>query len=134
MRINAEDFEKARALIPGFFRFNYEEPFSQALLALNEDMLFIYDDHAPDLVVEDTITYMVKARIPLSSIEMVVDETILKQPELAGLDRLCILLNDQTDGLYFYYFNEDTKTHKNFIAGLKHYKVTVQSRKIKLTA
>ena len=136
MKINAEDFEKAHALMPGLFRFNKDQPFSQAVLALNEEMLFIYDDHAPDAVdtATETLTYRVKVHIPLNTVEMVVNEHILKQPELAGLDRLGILLIGQTETIYFYYFNEDTKTFKNFISGLKHYKIVVQNRKIKLTA
>ena len=137
MKINAEDLEKARALMPGLFRFNEDQPFSQALLALNETELFIYDDHAPDEIrgeAKDEFVYSVKLRIPLNTIETVVDEKIIKQPELAGLDRLAILLDGTAQTYYFYYFNEDTKTSKNFIAGLKHYKVVVGTRKIKLTA
>ena len=137
MKINAEDLEKARALMPGLFRFNNEMPFSQAVLALNEQELFIYDDHAPDAIqgeANDELVYKVKVRIPLNTIETVVDEKIVNQPELAGLDRLSILLAGSPETYFFYYFNEDKKTSNNFIAGLKHYKVAVQSRKIKLTA
>ena len=48
MNVIAEDLEKARALLPGLFKFQEGEPFSQAVLAVNEEMVFVYNDHAPD--------------------------------------------------------------------------------------
>ena len=134
MNINAEELDKALAVLPGLFKFNEEEPFSQAILAISEEALFVYNDHAPDQVSGDTFTYRVKVKIPLNSIDTIVEEQIIKQPELAGLDRLGILLRGETNTIYFYYFNEDKKSIKSFLSYLKRLKVSSVSRKVKLSA
>ena len=131
--IFAEDIEKGRAFLPGLFKFNEDELFNQALLAINDDLLFIYNDHAPDSVLGDDWTYSIKKRFFLKEIKMVVNEVIIKNKDLEGLNRLAIVMTDSKTPHYFYYFNQDKANSKNFIAGLKHYGVSVQTRKVDLS-
>ena len=132
MKIRAEDIDKARALLPGLFKFNEGEKFSQAILCLSEDMLFIYGDHAPDYTDQEEKVYHVKMRFPMENINTVVDEKLMKQPELAAVDRIAILAsNDET--YYFYYFNDNKKAVNNFLAGLKHYGYPFQSHKLNMS-
>lgn len=132
MKIRAEDMEKARALLPGLFKFDESERFSQAILALGEDELFIYCDHAPDYVDSEEKVYHVKMRFPKNNIATVVDEKLMKQPELAALDRIAILASNK-ETYYFYYFNDKNKVVSNFIAGLKHYGYPFQSHKVDMS-
>ena len=131
MNVRAEDLEKARALLPGLFKFNEGERFSQAVLALNEDLLFIYNDHAPDQVMGEDAFYSVRYRFPKEMINTIVDEKLIKQPDLAGLNRLAIFTIEE-ETYYFYYFSDNRKAVNNFIAGLKHYGYEIVSRKISL--
>ena len=131
MNVNAEDFEKARALLPGLFKFKDGEPFSQALLAVNEEMLFVYNDHAPDSVYGENLEYSVRLRFPKGSIDTIINEKIYKQPELKGLNRLTIMTRDE-DVFYFYYFNKDKGMIKNFIAALKHFHYSTETNKTNL--
>ena len=131
--IFAEDIEKGRAFLPGLFKFNEEELFNQALMAINEDMIFIYNDHAPESILGDDWTYSVRRRFFLRDIKMVVNEVIIKNKDLEGLNRLAIVMQGSKTAQYFYYFNQDKDNYKNFIAGLKHYGVSVQSRKVDLS-
>ena len=132
MNIVAEDIEKARAFLPGLFKFDENEPFKQALIALNDAYIFIYNDNAPDAINGDDWNYSVKYRFPLSDIKMVVNEKISKQPLLEGLFRLAIHTQKIKDPFYFYYYNNDKKTYSNFIAGLKFFGVTVETHHIEL--
>jgi len=131
MKVNAEDLEKARAFLPGLFKFQDEEPFSQAVLAVNEEMLFIYNDHAPDYKEGDNLQYRVKLRFPKGSIDTIFHEKIVKQPDLKGLNRLSIMTRDE-DVFYFYYFNDDKAFINNFIAALKHFHYSVETNKTNL--
>ena len=131
--IFAEDIEKGRAFLSGFYKFNEGELFNQALLALTEDSLLIYNDHAPDSVVEDGWNYSVKKRYDLKEIKTVINEIIINYRDLSGLNRLAIVKQDSKVPDYYYYFSKNKANYKNFIAGLKHYGVTVQSRKVDLS-
>ena len=131
--IFAEDIEKGRAFLSGFYKFNEGELFNQALLALTQDSLLIYNDHAPDSVVEDAWNYSVKKRHSLQDIKMVINEIIINYRDLSGLNRLAIVLQDSKVPDYYYYFNKNKAKYKNFIAGLKHYGVSVQTRKVDLS-
>ena len=64
---------------------------------------------------------------------MVVNEVIIKNKDLEGLNRLAIVMKDTKETFYFYYFNQDKDNSKNFIAGLKHYGLSVQTRKVDLS-
>jgi len=131
--IFAEDIEKGRAFLPGLFKFNEDELFNQALMAIEENTLFIYNDHAPDSVIGEDWTYAVKKRFFLKEIKMIVNEVIINNKDLEGLNRLAIVIQGSKTALYFYYFNQDKDNSKNFIAGLKHYGVNVQTRKVDLS-
>ena len=131
MNVIAEDLEKARALLPGLFKFQEGEPFSQAVLAVNEEMVFVYNDHAPDFKDGNNLQYRVRLRFPKGSIDTIFNERIVKQPDLAGLSRLSIMTRDE-DVFYFYYFNQDKGMVKNFIAALKHFHYSVETTKTNL--
>ena len=131
MNVNAEDFEKARALLPGLFKFADETPFTQAVLAVNPEMLYVYDDHAPDFKDGDNLQYRVKMRFPHDSLDTIIHEKIYKQPDLAGLNRLSIMTKAE-DVFYFYYYKKDKKAINNFIAALKHFKYSVETDKTNL--
>ena len=131
MNIHAEDIEKARAFLPGLFKFDEEGLFKQALLALSEDTLFIYNDNAPDTTFDEDWNYSVKLRIPLEDVKQVTNELIYKHPDLEGLNRLAIAVVGE-DPLYFYYYADDKKSSNNFLAGLKYYGVEVSDRRVEL--
>ena len=131
MNVYAEDLEKARALMPGLFKFYEEGPFCQAVLAVNEEMLFVYNDHAPDFVEGENLQYRVKLRFPKGSIDTIFNEKIYKQPDLAGLSRLSIMTKDE-DVFYFYYYNKDKKAIQNFVAALKHFHYSIETNKTNL--
>ena len=132
MSIKAEGFDKARVILAGLYKFGEEEPFNQAVLALNDEMMFLYNDHAPDVVSGDEWIYNIKERFLLNDVETVIDETLLKRPELSGLNRLAILIAGEEDPHYFYYYTENVKEVKNFLAALKHFGVETTSRKVKV--
>ena len=131
MNVIAEDLEKARALLPGLFKFQDSEPFSQAVLAVNEEMLFVYNDHAPDFKEGNNLQYRVRIRFPKASIDTIFNEKIVKQPDLKGLNRLSIMTRDE-DAFYFYYFEQDKALVKNFVAALKHFHYSVETNKTNL--
>ena len=134
MNIFAEDIEKARAFLPGLFKFEGDNQFKQALLAVNETDIFIYNDHAPDTIVGDDWSYNIKVRFSLDQIKQVANEIIVKQPDLEGLNRLAIQIAGEKEPLYFYYYIENKKASNNFMAGLKFYGVPIQNRRVELIA
>ena len=130
MSIRAEDFDKVQSLIPGLYKFNEEQPFSQALLALTEDALLIYDDHSPDKIEGNVKSYLVKRRFPLENIDVVVDEKIVKRPEITGLNRLSfVFLSDDNDD-HFFYFLENSREVKDFLKSLRRLKISVVDSKV----
>ena len=132
MSIKAEDFEKVQCLIAGLYKFDEEQPFSQALLGLTDQDLLIYNDHAPDRIEGDANVYLVRKRIPLENIDVAVDEKIVKRPELAGLNRLTfVFVTDEQDDHFFYYVENDREV-KDFLKTLKRSKVSVVENKLKL--
>ena len=131
--IFAEDIEKGRAFLPGLFKFNEDELFNQALLALGEDVLYVYNDHQPDNINGEDWHYNVKKRFFINEIKLVVNEVIQNNKDLEGLNRLVIAMQGFKTPYYFYYFTQDKANCKNFIAGLKHYGIAVQSRKVDLS-
>ena len=131
MNVVAEGLEKARALMPGLFKFYEDGPFFQAVLAANEEMLYVYNDHAPDMVNGDSLNYQVKVRFPKESIDTIFNEIIYKQPDLKGLNRLSIMTRDE-NVYFFYYFSKDKKAIGHFISSLKHLRYSVESHKTNL--
>ena len=131
MNVMAEDLEKARALMPGLFKFYEDGPFFQAVLAANEEMLFVYNDHAPDFVNGENLTYKVKVRFPRETIDTIFNEIIYKQPDLKGLNRLSIMTREE-DVFYFYYFSKDKRAIGHFISSLKKLRYSVESHKTNL--
>lgn len=130
MSIKAEEFEKVISFIPGLYKFNEAQLFSQAILALTDKELLFYNDHAPDKVEGDVKSYIIKRRIPLDEIDVVVDEKIVKRPELTGLNRLTIVfLNDQED-CHFFYFLENIKAVKEFLKSLKRSRISIVESKV----
>jgi len=131
MNVNAEDLEKASALVPGLFKFYEDGQFFQAVLAASAETLYIYNDHAPDFKDGENLQYRVKLRFPHESIDTIFNEKIYKQPDLAGLSRLSIMMKDE-NVYYFYYFNKDKKVVSRFISALKKLKYSVETNKTNL--
>ena len=78
MNVIAEDLEKACALLPGLFKFYEDGQFFQAVLAVNAECLYIYNDHAPDFKDGDNLQYKVKVRFPHESLDTIFNEKIYK--------------------------------------------------------
>ena len=132
MNVIAEDLEKACALMPGLFKFYEDGQFFQAVLAVNAENLYIYNDHAPDNKTADAVSYKVKVRIPYESIYAIVNERIINNNDMSGLSRLHIMFDKKDTGMFFYYFLEDKKPLKFFLAILKQNGFPVQNRKVDL--
>ena len=132
MNVNAEELDKADALLPGLFKFDDFESFSQAVIAVNEQFIYLYDDHAPSEINGDNYFYKVKRRFSLDSISSILDEKINKQPDLAGLGRIGIMVGED-EPQYFYYQLSNKKMAQNFLKCLKRYGLTIDSRKVSLT-
>ena len=131
MNVHAEDLEKALALLPGLFKFYEDGQFFQAVLAVNEESLYLYNDHAPDNKNGNDLQYKVKLRIPHETVDAVLNEKIYKQPDLAGLSRLSIMTREE-DVYYFYYFDKDKKAINSFVSTLKKLKYSVETTKTNL--
>ena len=131
MNINIEEYNNCQAFLPGLFKFLENGLFSQAILALSDKELLIYDDHAPDVVADKSLTYKVKARFPLDDFDAVVDEKIINNKDMAGLGRLNFIRDE--DNIMFYYFVDDKKMLKEFLSALKYHGLPAQSRKIDLS-
>ena len=131
MNVIAEGLEKARALMPGLFKFYEDGPFFQAVLSASEEMLCVYNDHAPDMVEGDTLTYNVKVRFPRDTIDTIFNEIIYKQPDLKGLSRLSIMTKDE-NVYYFYYYSKDKRSIGRFVKSLKRLHYSVESHKTNL--
>ena len=132
MSIKAEDFEKVQYLIAGLYKFDEEQPFAQAVLGLTDDELLIYNDHCPDRIEGDAKIYQVRRRIPLESIDVAVDEKIVKRPELAGLNRLTFVFMSEEPDAHFFYYLENDRAVKDFLKALRRSKVSVVDNKLKL--
>ena len=131
MNVIAEDLEKACALLPGLFKFYEDGQFFQAVLAVNAECLYIYNDHAPDFKDGDNLQYKVKVRFPHESLDTIFNEKIYKQPDLAGLNRLSIMTKEE-DAYYFYYFQKDKQAINFFVKQLKKLKYSVETNKTNL--
>ena len=131
MNVRAEDLEKACALLPGLFKFYEDGPFYQAVLAVNEEMLYLYNDHAPDGVNGDEFLYKVKLRFPRDSIDTIFNEIIYRQPDLKGLNRLSIMTREE-DVYYFYYYSKDKRAANHFLSTLKKMRYSIEAHKTNL--
>ena len=131
MNVNAEDLEKACALLPGLFKFLEDGQFFQAVLAVDAENLYFYNDHAPDFKDGDNLQYKVKLRIPHETVDTIFNERIYKQPDLAGLSRLSIMTKEE-DIYNFYYYLKDKKAVKAFVSTLKKLKYSVETNKTNL--
>lgn len=137
MNINIEEYKNCQAFLPGLYKFLENSLFSQAILAITDKEILIFDDHAPDVVSGDTLTYKVKLRIPLQKIEAIINERIFNNKDMSGLSRFVFVRDvdneDQDDEITFYYFLDDKKLLKEFLDNLRAHSFTVQNRKVDLS-
>lgn len=132
MNINIEEYNSVAAFLPGLYKFQADGLFFQAMLGASDKALLIYNDHAPDSKTAEMASYKVKVRIPYTDIYAIVDEKIINNNDMSGLSRLHILLGKKDTGMFFYYFVEDKKPLKFFLAILKQNGFRVQNRKVDL--
>ena len=132
MNINIEGYNSVAAFLPGLYKFAPDALFMQASLAVTDDALLIYNDHAPDQKINDVLTYKIQAKIPFTDIDTIVNELIINNKDIEGLGRLNILLEKGKGNLYFYYFIDDKKPLKFFLDILKRNGFRVSSRKVDL--
>ena len=131
MNINIEEYKSCQAFLPGLFKFMENGLFSQAILAITEKELIIYDDHAPDIVSGETLTYKIKFRLSFDNVATVVDEKIINNKDMSGLGRLNFVRDE--DNILFYYFVDDKRLLKNFLSALKASGLSIQTRKVDLS-
>ena len=137
MNINIEEYKSCQAFLPGLFKFLENSLFSQAILAITEKEILIFDDHAPDIVSGDTLTYKIKRRFFIDKVEAVVNEKIINNKDMNGLSRLVFVREveneDEDDEVIFYYFLDDKKLLKDFLNSLQKRGLAIQSRKVDLS-
>ena len=132
MNINIEEYNSVAAFLPGLYKFQEDGMFFQAMMGASDKALLIYNDHAPDNKTADVVSYKVKVRIPYESIYAIVNERIINNNDMSGLSRLHIMFDKKDTGMFFYYFLEDKKPLKFFLAILKQNGFPVQNRKVDL--
>ena len=137
MNINIEEYKSCQDFLPGLFKFLENGLFSQAILAITEKEILIFDDHAPDIVSGDTLTYKIKRRFFIDKVEAVVNEKIINNKDMNGLSRLVFVREveneDEDDEVIFYYFLDDKKLLKDFLNSLQKRGLAIQSRKVDLS-
>ena len=136
MNINIEEYKSCESFLPGLYKFLENGLFSQAILAVTDKDILIYDDHAPDVVSGDTFTYKVKFRVSLKSIETIVNEKIIGNKDMNGLSRLVFVYdsdNEEDTEATFYYFLDDKKLLAQMLTSLKARGLSIQSRKVDLS-
>ena len=131
MNINIEEYKSAKAFLPGLFKFFEDGLFSQAILAVTSNEFLFYDDHAPDVVSGDSLTYKIKLRLKFDDFETIVDEKIINNKDMSGLGRLNFVREE--DNILFYYFEDDKKMLKTFLSVLKASGLSIQNRKVDLS-
>lgn len=110
-----ESLEKLTGLLPGLFQFENNDYFKQAELAISDDGVFIYDDHAPSEIVDGILKFYIKTTIPFADIRYLMVQK-LKNPEFDKYDRIVIVLKGKKkDPLYFYYVAKEKKLLKQMI-------------------
>ena len=137
MNINIEEYKSCQAFLPGLYKFLENSLFSQAILAITEKEILIFDDHAPDIVSGDTLTYKIKKRFFIDKVEAVVNEKIINNKDMNGLSRLVFVREveneDEDDEVIFYYFLDDKKLLKDFLNSLQKRGLSIQNRKVDLS-
>ncbi len=131
MNISIEGFKDAEAFLPGLYKFHEDGLFSQAILSITNQELLFYDDHAPDVVSGDNLSYKIKFRLNIKDLDTVVDEKIINNKDMEGLGRLNFVRDE--DNILFYYFVDDKKLLKDFLAVLKAHDFSIQTRKVDLS-
>lgn len=137
MNINIEEYKSCQAFLPGLYKFLENGLFSQAILAITQKDILIYDDHAPDVVAGDAFTYKIKYRLPLQKVETVVNERIINNKDMNGLARLVFVIDtdneDEDSEAIFYYFIDDKKLLGGMLDCLKGSGLSIQNRKVDLS-
>ena len=138
MNINIEEYKSCQAFLPGLYKFLENSLFSQAILAITEKEILIFDDHAPDIVSGNTLTYKIKKRFVIDKVEAVVNEKIINNKDMNGLSRLVFVREEveneeEDDEVIFYYFVDDKKLLKGFIDYLQKRGLSIQNRKVDLS-
>ena len=129
MKVQIEQFDKIKALLPGLFQFEKNGFFSQAELAITEEELLIYDDHSPDTIEGDVYGYKIKVRYPLSSVNILANEKIIKNNDLREYGRLNISFKEG-ESAYFYYYVSDHNKLSNFINAAISLNVKIKNRRV----
>ena len=119
MKINLDEYDKVLALISGLFKFEENSPFSQAALAVTEDEFFVYDDHRPTDRNGGAYHYVIKKRFDIDDYRFVLDERLIKNPDLEPYGRLYFYGEDADDSFEFYYLISDRKEKIKFLKQLK---------------
>ena len=133
MKLVLDEYKNARAIIAGLFQFSPTEKFTQTVLAVTENQLLFYNDNKPDSKQGDTYHYAVKKHLSLDEYPLVLDETIIKNKELANMGRLNFYNEDVNKCFEFYYFLNDKREVQEFIKELKNSGIKIKKRKVDLS-
>ena len=132
MKLSLDEYNKVKAMIPGLFQYEPNALFTQTALAITDDDLVFYDDSMPNDKKEGTYHYAIKKRVNLEEVLMVLDEKIIKNPQLSEFGRFTFVEEKQEDCLEFYYFLRDKKQVVSFIKELRAQGLKVKKRKVDL--
>lgn len=132
MKIKLDEYDKVLSLISGLFRFEENEKFSQAALAVTEKELLLYDDHRPTDKNNGEYHYVVKKRYELKKIHFVLNERIKGSDDLVNYGHLYFYSKEVEYSFDFYYLISDQKKVKEFLKELKSLNVPNAKKSTKL--
>ncbi|HHT66649.1 MAG TPA: hypothetical protein GX010_00200 [Erysipelotrichaceae bacterium] len=130
MNISLESSEKIRGLLPGLFQFKKNDYFTQAELAITDKEILIYNDHAPDEIVDETSKFYIKANFSFTEIRYLSIEKI-NNKELNKFGRIVIVFkNKKEEPVFFYYFVKEKKIFKKIIKLFKESRLKTRKEKV----
>ena len=133
MGIHAEEFENTKCSLQGFFRFEADKLFSQAVLAVTNEALLLYSDNKPDLVNGADWTYKVKTRVPLEQIKSVTKEVVKAKTQIKdSANKIVLKLKNNENPMVFFYNNKGERYTENLLSQFRRRNIKTKTVKSQL--
>ncbi|HOZ02554.1 MAG TPA: hypothetical protein PKV57_01965 [Bacilli bacterium] len=134
MKIELEGKKSLLGLIPGFYQFGPNEPFSPCALGLTESSLIVYSDYAPDEIRQDAFLYRIKKEINLADLKTIINQKIKRNSDIDRFDRLNIIQKEVENSFFIYYLKKDKALIKNMIKQMKQAGLIIKKMSISLAS
>ncbi|HPS18874.1 MAG TPA: hypothetical protein PLR04_01940 [Bacilli bacterium] len=134
MKIELEGKNLLLCLLPGYYQFGPNEPFSPCALGLTEKSLIIYNDYAPDEIHQDAFLYRIKKEIPFEEIKVVINQKIKQNVDLDYFNRLNIIYKVIDNSFFLYYLKKDKALVKKMIKKMKTAGLVFKKMKVNLAS